>query len=150
MSPMRRDPDGKPQVGTSWESLIDRQVREAAAAGAFDDLPFAGERIPIDDDGSEWALAHHVLRQAGGVPPWVATDQEIRDLLAERDLLLARASGSGVPTRERDRAAIERLVTAVNRLALRLEHEAPTPRQHRPRLSLDAELARLEAAARGD
>ena len=50
MSPMRRDGEGRPQIGPDWESLIERQIREAAEAGAFDDLPHQGERLPLEDD----------------------------------------------------------------------------------------------------
>jgi Domain of unknown function (DUF1992) len=32
--------------GASWESWIDRQVREAEERGEFDDLPGAGRPIP--------------------------------------------------------------------------------------------------------
>jgi len=147
VSPLRRDGDGQRQAGPTWESLIDRQIRAAMDAGEFENLPYAGSPIPIDDDGSEMALAHHVLRQAGFAPGWIATDAEIRMLLARRDAVLARARRAGPPLRDRDRRDIEAIVGEVNALVLRLEHEAPTPRQHRRRLDLAAELAALEAAA---
>ena len=150
MSPIRRDGEGRPQTAHSWESLVERQIRESMAAGDFDNLPHAGERIPIEDDGSEMALAHHVLRQAGFAPGWIATDAEIRLLLAQRDTILGRVRRAGPPVRDRDRAAITALVENVNRLVLRLEHEAPTVRQHRRRLDLAAELRALESAAAGE
>lgn len=147
MSPIRKDGEGKPEAGSTWESLIDRQIREAMTEGQFENLPYRGQRIPIDDDGSELALAHHLLRQAGFAPGWVATDAEIRELLAQRDTLVARVRGRGRPAGDRDRAVLLDLVERVNRLVLRLEHEAPTARQHRPRLDPATELARLEADA---
>jgi hypothetical protein len=116
-------------------------------AGEFDNLPFAGERIPIDDDASELALAHHVLRQAGFAPGWVATAAEIRLLLARRDELVARVRRAGPPLRDHNREALRSIVREVNVLVLRLEHEAPTVRQHARRLDLAAEEAALEAAA---
>jgi hypothetical protein len=147
MSPVRKDGEGRPEAGPTWESLIDRQIREAMEAGSFEDLPYRGERIPIDDDGSELALAHHILRQAGFAPGWIATDTEIRQLLAERDALVARVRGRGGPVRERDRTALLDLVGRINVLVLRLEQEAPTARQHRRRLDPASELAALDAAA---
>ena len=147
MSPIRRDGAGGLQSGPDWESLIERQIREAMEAGEFDELPHRGARIPIDDDGSETALAHHILKQAGYAPGWIATDSEIRDLLARRDAVLARARRAGPPARDRDRREIEAIVGQLNALVLRLEHEAPTARQHRPRLDLAAELAALLAAS---
>jgi hypothetical protein len=149
MSPMRRDGEGRPQFAHSWESLVERQIREAMEAGDFDNLPHAGKPIPIDDDGSEMALAHHILKQAGFAPGWIATDADIRALLARRDALLARVRRAGPPARDRDRSELTAIVREVNALVLRLEHEAPTARQHRPRLDLAAELAALEAAAMG-
>jgi hypothetical protein len=147
VSPVRRDGDGDPHFAHSWESLIERQIKDAMAAGEFDELPFRGEPIPIEDDGSELALAHHVLKQAGFAPGWIATDGDIRGLLAKRDAILARARGAGPPVRDRDRRDVAAIVGEVNAMVLRLEHEAPTARQHRPRLDLAAELAALEAAA---
>jgi hypothetical protein len=149
MSPTRRDSEGRRQAGPTWESLIDRHIREAMDAGAFDDLPFRGEKIPIDDDGTDMALAHHVLKQSGFVPGWIGTDAEIRELLAERDRQIDVARRAGTPLRDRQRDALRTLVERINRLVLRLEHEAPTPRQHRRRLDPVAELAALEAAAEG-
>lgn len=150
MSPIRRDGEGGPQFGHSWESLIERQIREAVAAGEFDELPYCGAPIPIDDDGTEMALAHHVLRQAGFAPGWIATDAEIRGLLERRDAVLVRARRAGPPVRDRDRREIEAIVREVNALVFRLEHEAPTTRQHRRRLDLAQELVALGKACSGE
>lgn len=147
MSSERRDGEGHREAGPTWESLIDRQIREAMADGQFDNLPYQGERIPIDDDGSELALAHHILRQAGFAPGWIATDAEIRQLIAERDDLVARVRRRGLPARDRDRDALLGLVARINALVLRLEHEAPTTAQHRLRLDPLTELAKLDAEA---
>jgi hypothetical protein len=141
-------PGPNPWLPPSRESLIDRQLREAAEAGAFDDLPFRGEPLPLDDDSAagDWALAHRVLRNANMAPPWIETDKEIRTLLAQRDAVIARAPRSSPPQRPRDRAELTRLVGAVNAAIFRLNHEAPTARQHRRRLDLKQELSALAAA----
>jgi hypothetical protein len=148
MSPMRRDSQGRREAGTTWESLVERQIREAAEGGAFDDLPYRGEHVPIDDDGTEWALAHHVLRQADVAPPWIETDKRIRELFAEREALLRRAAGAKAGGSQRRREELVRLVREVNVLVFRLEQEAPTIAQHRRTLDLDAELAALAVAER--
>lgn len=139
---------GDPWPQPSRESLIDRQIREAQEAGKFDDLPFRGERIPLEDDSAagDWALAHHILRNANMVPPWIATDRDVRELLARRDAILERAPRSSAIGRERDRAELRRVVGAANRAILVLNNEAPTDRQHRRLLDLDRELAALERA----
>jgi hypothetical protein len=144
----KRPPDWNPWLPPSRESLIDRQLREAAEAGAFDDLPYRGERIPIADDSAagDWALAHRMLRNANMAPPWIETDMEIRTLLAKRDALIAMAPRSSALQMVRDRTELASLVTEINAAIVRLNHEAPTERQHRRRLDVDAELAALAAA----
>jgi hypothetical protein len=131
------------------ESLIDRQIREAVEAGKFEDLPYRGERIPLGDDAAagDWALAHHVLKNAQMVPPWIATDLEVRELVARRDAILARAPRAATDiARRRDRRELEDVVAAANRAITILNHEAPTDRQHRRRLDLGAELEALDRA----
>src|SRR5256885_242791 len=91
---MRRKADGTPDIGATWESLVERQIREAVERGDFDDLPQYGRRLPVQDEPDspdEQALARIVLRNAGAVPTWIAIDGEIRDLIAARDALMARA-----------------------------------------------------------
>jgi hypothetical protein len=54
--------------GMSFTSWIDQQISEAAARGAFDDLPGAGKPLPKrpdSDDGQSWAR-DYALRE--GVP----------------------------------------------------------------------------------
>lgn len=148
----RRDADGRWQVAGSWETLIDRQIREAAEEGQFDNLPHQGEPLPIDANpyAAEWGLAFHVLKNAGFAPPWIEADKEARELLARRDAMLQRAATGAPPSsiaRGRDRAALERLVRDANAAITRLNAEAPSPRQHRRPLVLADELARYEAAA---
>lgn len=65
--PNRIDEHGNRQVAPTWESLIDRQIREAMGEGKFDDLPFTGRPLPNPDDSAagEWAMAYRMLRNAG-------------------------------------------------------------------------------------
>jgi DnaJ homolog subfamily C member 28 len=147
MPVQRRDGEGNRQVRPSWESLIDRQIREAMEEGAFEDLPFRGERLPIEDDSAagEWAMAHRMLRNAGAAPPWIESDKEVRRLLAQRDALLARPRRTSPAGRERERSELAGLVESLNRAITRVNAEAPTARQHRRLLDVESELARLDA-----
>ena len=90
------------------------------------------------------AAAFRILRNAGGAPHWIETDKEIRRLLAERDVIVARAGRAGPLSRERYRSQLRSLVADVNRLVLVLNHEAPSTRQHRRPLDPERELADLE------
>jgi hypothetical protein len=149
----RRGPDGRMEVGPDWETLIDRQIREAIEAGQFDNLPHQGEALPSDDNpyAGDMALAFHVLKNAGYAPPWIEASKETADLLARRDALLARAATGPAPSgfaRRRDRAAIRDMVVAVNAAIARLNAEAPSDRLHRRPLVLAEELARYDEACR--
>jgi hypothetical protein len=149
--PNRIDEHGVRHVAPTWESLVDRQIREAMEDGRFDDLPLHGRPLPVEDEvyAGEWALAFRMLRNAGVAPPWIEADKEVRELLARRDALLGRAPGASKAARERDRAALERLVVQVNAAVARLNAEAPTERQHRAPLRLEVELARFDAETDG-
>ena len=114
--------------------------------GAFDELPYQGERLPLEDDAAagEWALAYRMLRNAGAAPPWIEADKEVRRLFDRRD---RRSWPAGRPSRvpsRRDRAALEAVVIEINAAIARLNAEAPTDRQHRRPLDVGEELARID------
>jgi hypothetical protein len=148
MSPQRKDAEGRPQTAHSWESLVERQIREAMDAGAFDALPYQGERLPIEDDSAagEWAMAYHMLKSAGAVPPWIESDKEARRLLAQVELMIERAPRVSPLSRARVRRDFEAAVRDANRAIERVNAEAPTDRQHRRPLDPAAQVERLERA----
>ncbi len=149
----KRSDSWNPWLPPSREKLIDKQIREAQEAGAFDELPFQGERLPLVDDSAagEWALAYRMLKGSNFAPSWIETDKEVRALLDRRDAILARAPRSSAIGRRRDETELRGIVKAVNDAIFRLNHEAPTARQHRRMLDLDAEVAALARAhAEGD
>lgn len=149
----RRDAEGRLQVGPAWETLIDRQIREAVEEGKFDNLPHQGEPLPDDDNpyAGDWGLAFHVLKNAGVAPPWIEADKEVRELLGRRDAILARAAAGSAPSafaRRRDHAALAELVARINASIARVNAEAPTDRQHRRPLVLADEIACYDEACR--
>jgi hypothetical protein len=152
MQPRERDPERPDPTAPSRErvreTLIERQIRGAMEAGVFDRLPHQGRRLPLSDDSlaGDRALGHLILKNAGIAPPWIEADKTVRELLAERDRLLGRADRVSMLSRDRARAGFRRVVEAANAAVLRLNHEAPSMRQHRPLLDLEHELARLERA----
>jgi hypothetical protein len=85
-----------------------------------------------------------MLKNAGVAPPWIEADKDVRALLAERDRLLAGGAGLSASRRARARADMVRIVDAANRAIARVNVEAPTDRQHRQPLDLEAELRRLD------
>ena len=151
MSPQRRDAEGRPQTAPTWESLVERQIREAMDDGAFDDLPYQGERLPLEDDSTagDWAMAHRMLRNAGMAPPWIESDKEARKHLAALEALIERAPAISVASHRRARLELDRIVEAANRAIARVNSEAPTLAQHRRPLDPAAESERLERALSG-
>lgn len=58
-------PPRKP-AGLAWESFVERRIREAQAAGAFDNLPGQGQPIPgIDDPLDDNWWVRQKLRDEG-------------------------------------------------------------------------------------
>lgn len=100
--------------GVSFESFVDKQIREATERGDFDDLPGAGEplrdgRQPYDE---QWWLKRK-LRDEGvaQLPPTLALRKEAEQALAEA----ARA-----PSEQ----AVRRIVETVND-KIRAAHRRP-------------------------
>ena len=150
MSQEQRNREGR-ELGRAWESLVERQIREAMEAGAFDDLPHQGAPLPLEDESAsgDRAMAHRMLRNAGMAPPWIETDKEVRGLLARRDLLLERAQRVSIVARPGLRREFLGILEAADRAITRLNGEAPTDRQHRRPLDRAGELARFDDASRG-
>jgi hypothetical protein len=147
----RRGPDGRMEVGPDWETLIERQIREAMASGEFDHLPYQGEPLPNDDNpyAGDLGPAFKILKNAGVAPPWIEADKEVRTLLERRDAILSRAAAGPSPStiaRRRDRRVLEDLVARTNRAILEVNAAAPTAGQHRRPLVVADELARYERA----
>ena len=69
--------------GANFESLIDKQIREAQERGAFDDLPGAGKPIP-DLDGPHdemWWIKDKLRREnASYTPPTLLLRKEAENI----------------------------------------------------------------------
>ena len=59
--------------------LITQRIREAEAAGEFDNLPGAGKPLPKEDD-PENALINRLIRENGAVPEFVSLSRELKKL----------------------------------------------------------------------
>jgi hypothetical protein len=78
--------------GVSWESWIDRQVREAREQGAFENLPGAGQPLPDLDrphDEMWWVKKKLAEEGVSYLPPTLALRKD-----RENSLALARAQSS--------------------------------------------------------
>ena len=153
---VRRDADGGVRIGTTWESITERIIREAQESGDFDDLPGRGRRLELDDDPreGEQGLAFHILRTNDAVPPWISADREARRRADAIERILAQAATAGragvtPATRTRYRARLVRAIAEYASAVESLNALAPSLTLHR--LSPDAERleARLERALDG-
>lgn len=62
--------------------LINARIREAEAAGEFDNLPGAGKPLPECED-PENALINRLMRENGAVPEFVSLSRELARLREE-------------------------------------------------------------------
>jgi len=101
--------------GMSWESWIDRQIREAAERGEFEDLPGTGKPIPDLDkphDENWWIRQKLRSEDLSYLPPSLALKKE-----AESELGAALSAKSEIEVRE----IIEQInakITRANRLGI--------------------------------
>lgn len=148
---IRRDAEGHERTAPSWETLTERLIREAQAAGEFDELPDQGRPLWLEDDhlAGDMALAHHVLRNAGAAPQWIEVDKHIRRQLDAIEVLLTSARHAPPSSRPRLERELETLAVAHDESVAQLEVLAPTARQQRARLDRGRLRARL-AEAFGD
>ena len=100
--------------GVSWETWIDRQIREGMERGDFDDLPGHGQRIPDDDRPHDelWWVRRKLQREGVSfLPPVLALRKEVEDTQAA---IAGAASEAEVRTLV---AGVNERIRAVNRLA---------------------------------
>ncbi len=142
-----RDPALPPQTGAvgvrkpagvSFETWVEKQVREARERGAFENLPGAGKPIPPGSYSQDEWIRSKARREnlpiAAMLPPGLVLCKEVEDLPA----LLAR---------ERSEAKARQLLVDLDARILAW-HRGPTvgPAVFVRRLDIEAELAAWRAA----
>ncbi|GEM_PF-2066553 len=151
------------------ESAIEQRIREAAEAGAFDNLPTRGKPVPLDlkdaYDRDAW-FVNRTMKSLGAVPAWMELGKEIdaaearfrwmredfaRWLAEMRSALLplppeARAvQRPGVELRYEDRFARYRKLAEELRAQIeRFNHEVPVRMLEKPGVWVAHELSRLQ------
>ncbi|GAA1899488.1 DUF1992 domain-containing protein [Streptantibioticus ferralitis] len=104
--------------GVSFESWVDRQIREAAERGEFDNLPGIGKPLPdLDQPYDELWWVKRKMRREGVsyLPPTLVLRKEAEDALAA-------ASGAG------SEPEVRRIISEVNeRIREALRTPVPGP-----------------------
>ncbi len=99
-------------AGMSWESFVDRQIRDAEERGEFDDLPGKGKPIPGRGEpyNEMWWVQSKVSREGLTLlPPGLALRREVEDY---REGLASLPSESAVRTTVAD---LNEKIVRVNR-----------------------------------
>jgi hypothetical protein len=151
---IRRDADGVTSIAQTWESLVERLIREAQARGDFDALPGHGRPLLLDEDPREgdMGLAFHMLRNARLAPPWIEADKQVRACIDDLDRMLeqARAPGrqavAGRISRHRLHRQLDQLIETHDEAVTRLNAAAPSLALHRRPMDRDAQRRRLDVA----
>ncbi|MEV8334895.1 DUF1992 domain-containing protein [Streptomyces niveus] len=99
--------------GVDFETWVDRQVREAAERGAFDDLPGAGRPLPSDSapyDELWWIKGKMEREGISHLPPTLSLRKEVEDALAAAHEAASEAQARRIiaAVNEKIRAAIAR------------------------------------------
>ena len=147
----------------SLEKVIESQIQDAIAAGAFDNLPGAGKPLPASDHeklaGENW-LGYKMLQNGGVLPPWLGLGKEIEADLAHLGRLESqflslvehcRVSGQWRRNESALRYALIRLEDAARQLRKKQDSynvNAPGIRTERPGIWVEHCLERLTAHAR--
>jgi hypothetical protein len=142
-----------------WESLVDKKIREAMAAGEFDNLAGTGQPIDLTENPYEdpdWRTAHRMLRNAGFAPSWIEERKDIdaeleasRFALARKWMVLrnARATHHEQSAQERWIRAEAEFRSAVIDLNRRIDAwnlKTPAVAFHRKRIDVEREIDRIK------
>ncbi len=130
----------------TYESAVEKQIREAQERGDFDNLPGAGKPLHLDHWDSEWGLAFHVQKQAGETLPWIALANDIDAARARLDRLLADAKPLRCPERARARERYLREAAALDKLLEDFAFQVPSRTLDRGRLPPHVAAQRFDAA----
>ena len=136
-----------------WRDLIEQQIQEAMAQGAFDNL--RGKGKPLDLNRNPYAdpaqdMEYGLLKNNGFAPEWIERDKEIRRELdiARQRLQVAWQHYQANPDREATWrttvAHFEECLARLNRKIDDFNLIVPIVSSQRPRLHLADELDRLQ------
>lgn len=144
-----------------WESLVERQIREAMEAGEFDNLPGKGRPVDTSEnpfEDPELRMAHRLLRNAGFAPPWIEEWKDIDAELERARTLLSHASALRERGWAMDRSSAEaswqrsltEFCAQVSRLNLRIEannFKVPAAVFQRRFINVEREIERVREGA---
>ena len=132
---------------------MEKQIREAQERGDFDNLPGKGKPLPPEPWDGDWALAHHVLRQAGETLAWISLGREIEaaelklQTLRSDAAALRRAGPGWREERARARERYLREAAALDKLLVEYAFTVPSRQLERGRLPPHVAAAQFDTAS---
>ena len=161
--PRRR---ARPRGLNEWQDLITEQLDEAAANGAFENLPGKGQPLPLNEHPNEPAdmrMANKLLKDNNLTPTWIGDRKELLaeietlrgEMQRQWDLTCAGAAAPGndggafMRSWQRSLDRWEARIAELNRRIVSLNITLPIWRMELHRLRLDEELKRI-GASHGD
>lgn len=141
-------------VNSGMTSSVEKQIREAMEAGAFDNLPGKGKPIDLSENPFEdpdLRTAHRLLRDAGFAPPFIeerkAIDAELeqgRKILARAWDIYQRQGGAGEPVWERVHREFRELAAGLNKRIKTHNLKVPAGVFQRNLIDVDSEIERAK------
>ncbi len=148
--------DPKKGLPRDWESVIEKQIREAMERGEFESLPGRGKPLDLSADPNvppEWDLAFKMLKDAGFAPEWIEEDKQIR---AGRERVFKafqtylrqphKPPANRTAREARLIADFRREAAELNRLIDLFNLKAPSPRLHHARIRIEEEVEKFREA----
>jgi DnaJ family protein C protein 28 len=143
-----------------FESIVDKQIREAMERGEFDHLKNQGKPLNLARDPNvpeDWELAFNLLKNAGYAPDWIETRAQI-DREQEKLFAPLRRYLTASPASEVERAHAQNKIiaqfrahaTELNRLIDTYNLKAPSPQVHLRRIRIEDEIAKFLHACERD
>lgn len=129
----------EPSERSDPRHIVEQRIREAMAAGVFDDLPGQGQPLDLRRDGyvdPTTDVVHRLLRDAGEVPEWIAREKAIvaGETSARQQLAKAWSRCGGDDTSIIWRRALEVFAADVERLNRQIaDYNIVTPIRSRRR-----------------
>jgi len=135
----------------TFETLVERKIREAMEKGEFDNLPGKGEPVDLSENPFEdpdLRTVHRLLRNAGFAPAWIEEKKDIDAELAQARKQLRR--GRELFSDDSKRAEWSRVVKEFREKAVELNDririynlKAPAVVFQRSHIDIDAEIERV-------
>jgi DnaJ family protein C protein 28 len=154
--PEKRPPSRRRKPGEGWQSFVERQIQEAQAEGAFDNLPGCGKPLRLESvnpyAGSK-ELAHKILQDHGFAPDWIELDKGVRQELETARRCLANSYRRYGPDSAVWQRAVDRFAGQIAELNDKIDLynlKAPGMSFQRRRILLADEIRRLEEGGKAD